>query len=162
MIRPLPLAAAVLAVALAACGSVTDSVKFNVPPRYESRASLGPFMQIWETPDKKSMMMLMAFPGQADVNKAMSDAKIDNSKVKKHERITICGNQQADFVQAEGATGTNVKLGMGAGETTKSNSNIDMLVTRANGKTYFAMYAWPLRDAADPQAEAAVRGVCSK
>ncbi len=162
MIRRLPLGAAVLAIAVAACGSVTDSVKFNVPPQYESKASFGPFMQIWETPDKKSTMMLMAFPGKADVNKALTDAKVTDAKVKKHERITICGNQPADFVQAEGTTGTSVSIGMGAGQSMKNNSNVDVLVTVANGKTYIALYAWPLNASADPQAEAAVRGVCSK
>ena len=95
--------------------------------------------------------MLMAFPGKADVNKALTNAKVTDAKVKKHERITICGNQPADFVQAEGTTGTSVSIGMGAGQSMKNNSNVDVLVTVANGKTYIALYAWPLNASADPK-----------
>jgi hypothetical protein len=162
MIRRTSFAAALSAVVLAACGSVTDTVAFNVPPQYHSKASFGPFMQLWQTPDEKSVMMLMAIPGEMDMNKALANAQIKDAKFKKKERITICGNQPADLAQIVGTTGTTVKVGFGAGETTKSNSNIEMLSTVANGKTYFAMYAWPLKATADPQAEAALRGICSK
>lgn len=162
MIRRTSISAALAAVVLAACGSVTDSVQFNVPSQYHSKASFGPFMQLWQTPDEKSVMMLMVIPGEMDMNKALNDAQIKDAKFKKKERITICGNQPGDLAQIVGTTGTTVKIGVGTGETTKSDSNIELLSTVANGKTYFALYAWPLNAKADPQAEAALRGVCPK
>ena len=162
MIRRTSLAAALSAVVLVACGTVTDSVKFSVPPKFESKASLGPFMQVWQTPDQKSVMMLMAFPGELDMNKALEKAKVTDVKFRKRERITICGNQAADYAETVGTTSTDVKLGVGVASGTHSDSNIDMLATVANGKTYFALYTYPLHNTADAAAVAALRGVCAK
>ena len=162
MMRLTSLAVVAAAALLAACGSVTDSVKFDVPPQYTSAASLGPFMQVWESRDKTSMMMLMAIPSEIDLDKAMNSAQIKDAKIKKRERITICNGQKADYAELAGTTSTDIQLGLGAKKTTTRVSNIDFLATVANGKTYVAMYAWPLKDAPNPQSEAALRGLCAK
>jgi hypothetical protein len=156
------LAAATAATLLAACGSVTDSVGFHVPSHYETRVSFGPFMQIWSTPDERSTLMLMQFPTNVDINKALNSAEIKDAKIEKREKITICGNQAADFAHIVGTTSTDIKIGVNAGKSTTRASNIDFLATAVNGKTYFALYVWPLKDAPNPESEAALRGVCAK
>ena len=162
MIRRTSFAVVLSAAVLAACGSVTDSVKFNVPSNYQSEASIGSFMQVWKTPDEKSVMMLMAFPGELDLNKAMQNAKITDVKFRKREHITICGNQSADYAETTGVTSASVKIGVGTASGTNTDSNVDMLATVANGKTYLAMYTYPLHSAADNSAVAALHGLCAK
>jgi hypothetical protein len=119
-------------------------------------------MHVWQTPDQKSVMMLLAFPGELDMNKALQNAKVSDVKFRKKERITICGNQAADYAETTGVTSTDVKLGVGVASGTHTNSNIDMLATVVNGKTYLAMYTYPLHGAQNAEAVAALRGVCAK
>ncbi len=157
------LAAAILgAASLAGCGSVTDSVDFHVPPSYVSRASLGPFMQVWESPDKKSVMMLMQIPASVDLNKAMQNMDIKDATIKKREQLTICGNQPAIFGEVVGATGSRINVGIGNNRARSENSNVDFMITRVNGKSYVASYVWPLHGAPDPTAQASLHGICAK
>ena len=162
MMRRTMIVAALAAAVLAACGNVTDSVQFNVPPEYHSKANIGPFAQVWESPDRKSVMLLAAIPAPIDIDKALKNADVSNTKPHENERITICGNQPANYVEETGTTGTDIKVGINEGQSTKTNSNIHMLTTTANGKTYIALYAYPLHAKPDPQADSALRGVCAK
>lgn len=150
------LVAAAVAV-LTACGSATDAVTFQAPPSFHSKASIGPFMQIWEA-GPHNVLILMSLPVQTDINKAMDQANLKDAKVQKNERIKLCGGtQDAVFAQVEGTATT------GAGDTGKSEpSEIEFVATNVKGKTYMAMYARPLNASADPAAEAAVRNICPK
>ncbi|MDP9110061.1 MAG: hypothetical protein M3M96_00295 [Candidatus Eremiobacteraeota bacterium] len=162
MMRRTMIAAAFSAMALAACGSVSDSVTFHAPPGFVSKAALGPFMEVWESVDNRSALMVMQIPGEVDINKAMSSANVKSAKVVKKQQITICGSQPAVFAELTGTTGSNIKIGIGDGSTKTENSNIDFIVTHANGSSYFGMYAWPIHDAPDPAAQSAIRALCAK
>lgn len=141
--------------ALTACGSATDSVTFQPPSNFHSKASFGPFMQMWES-GPRNVIMLMSLPVQTDLDKAVREADLKDARVRKNERIKICGgSQDAVFAQIEGESST-------AGDEPKQPSEIEFLATNVKGKTYLAMYLRPLHTAADTAAEAAIRDVCPK
>lgn len=156
-------ASAVLATAsltaLAACGSATDSITFTAPDGFVSKASLGPFMQIWTgTKDEHQVLMLLALPVKTDLNKAISQAQIKGGSMEEGKPITICGNQVAFYAEGTGEAST------GDSSSTKNQkpSKIEILATEVKGKTYVAMYARPLTAPADPAADKAIHNVCPK
>jgi hypothetical protein len=151
-----PFFAAVAVAVLAGCGSASDAVTFEPPPAYHSKASFGPFMQLWEG-SPHTVIMLMSLPVQADLNKAMDQANLKGAKVNKEARIKICGGSQ-DAIYAE-LESDATKSG---NSEISGPSQIEFLATDVKGKTYMAMYARPLHNAADPAAEAAIRNVCPK
>ncbi|MEO9170109.1 MAG: hypothetical protein ABI282_09920 [Candidatus Baltobacteraceae bacterium] len=161
MMRRTRCAGVLAALTLAACGSVSDSVDFHAPAGYVSKASLGSFMQVWQSSDGKSALMVMQLPGEVNFERAMNSADIKNATVKKREQITICGNQPALFAEVTG-TSANVKLSGDEVTAKRERSNIDFLVTHGHGNSYFAMYAWPLKDAPNPAAQSAIRDLCAK
>lgn len=163
MKRRVAIAAMFTATAFSACGSVSDSIDFRPPAGYESKASLGPFMELWESPDKRSAIMLMQVPTEVDIDKALNSANVKNSKITARKRITICGHQPAMLLGMTGTTtGSNVKIGIGEGSSKTENSDIDFVMTHLDGKSYFSMYARPIHTVADPSAENAIRGLCAK
>ena len=144
---------------LSACGSATDSVSFTAPPEFHSKASFGPFMQIWSKDDPHTVLILMALPVKTDLDKAMSEADLRDATIKKTDRIKICnGSQDALYAEVEG----EAKTGSSDTSGKPQRSDVEFLATNVAGKTYMAMYARPLHTAADPAAEAAVKNVCPK
>lgn len=144
--------AAIAAIALSACGSATDAVSFNPPPSFHSKASFGPFMQMWQGKDEHEILMLMALPVQGDLNKAMGQSDLKDANAQK---ITICGSQPAMFAEGQGRSRTD-------GSSGTAQSKIEVVATVVRGKTYLAMYARPLHAPADPAAEKAIKDVCPK
>jgi hypothetical protein len=113
-------------------------------------------MQLWES-SPHTVMVLIALPNQIDLDKAMQQSTLKDTKVQKREDVRICGgSQDAIFVMAEGETQT------ATGSKDSRPSEVEFLATNFKGKTYMAMYARPLHTAADPAAEAAIRNVCPK
>lgn len=143
--------------ALAACGSATDSVTFTAPPGYVSKASLGPFMQIWGGKTPHDVLILMALPVAGDLNKAMDQSSVKGADFKPAQRLTICDNQPAIFAEGHGEMNTG-----GSSDKTTQKSEIEIIATQVKGKTYLAMYGRPLNAPADPAAEKAIKNVCPK
>jgi len=143
--------------ALCACGSATDAITFQAPAGYVSKASLGPFMQIWAGPRHNSLM-LMAFPAAVDVNK-MSNDNVKNGKILKQSSVTICGSQPAHYVSM---LGEPIEIDTPAPGQNVERQLIDFIATDVNGKTYMAMYVRPAGTAGDPAAEAAIKNICPK
>jgi hypothetical protein len=141
--------------ALAACGSASDSVTFAAPPGYTQAASIGPFVQVWMTADKESLITLVALPVKADLDKAMSQADIKDAEVKAQRNIKICGSQPALFADILGVSKST-------GGEVPHKMRIEFIATNANGKTYMAMYMRPLAAVANPAAEAAIQNICPK
>jgi hypothetical protein len=140
---------------LAGCGSATDAVTFQAPPSFHSKASVGPFMQVWAAAPHNAIV-LMSMPVAIDLNKAVSQADLSDARLQKKERIKICGGtQDALFVVLQGERKLN-------DDSTSTPSEIEFLATDVRGKTYMAMYARPLHSPADPAAQAAIRNVCPK
>jgi hypothetical protein len=141
---------------VAGCGSASDSVTFQAPSSYHSKASIGPFMQVWSR-EPHTALVLISLPVQTDLDQAMSRADVGDARVQKKERIKICnGTQGAILAQLEGNAKTDPN------ESDTQPSEIQFLATNVRGKTYMAMYARPLHSTADPTAEAAIRNVCPK
>ena len=138
---------------LTACGSATDAITFSAPAAFHAKASIGPFMQLWESAPH-NVIILMSLPTQLDLKRAMEQADLKGARVEKNERIKICGSQPAVFAQVQGETNT--------GSENSQPSEVEFLATNVKGKTYMAMYARPLHSAADPAAEAAIRNLCPK
>lgn len=137
---------------LTACGSATDAITFTAPPSFHPKASVGPFMQIWEA-KPHAAIVLMSLPVELDLDKAMDQADIKDARIEKRERITICGAQSAVFAKGQGQESDASENGP---------SEVQFLATNVKGKTYMAIYARPLHSAADPAAEAAIRNLCAK
>lgn len=76
---------------------------------------------------------------------------VKDTKVLRRERIKICGNQSATFVEAEGSSAS-----------TGEHVLIDALMTDVAGSSYFALYMRPFSAAPNPEALAALREVCAK
>lgn len=151
------LIAGVSLLALAACGSATDSVTFTAPPEYTSKASLGPFMQMWQGKTPHDVIILMALPVAGDLNKAMDQSSVKGADFKEAQKISICDNQPAIFAEGRG----DMNTGSSSDKDTKK-SDIEIIATQVKGKTYLAMYGRPLNAPADPAAEKAIKNVCPK
>ena len=141
--------------ALTGCGSATDAVTFTAPPSFHEKASVGPFMQVWESAPHTALV-LMSLPVAMNLDKAMDQADLKDATVRKRERTTICGNQQAVFIDAQGQMNAGNESGTGR------PSEIEFIATNVKGKTYLAFYGRPLHSPADPAAQAAIRNVCPK
>jgi hypothetical protein len=155
--------AVICAAAISACGSASDSVTFQAPPSYESRASIGPFVQVWETPNRRSAMILMQLPTQVDLDRVIQESNVKDADVRVNKMITICGKQRAVYAEMTGTTGGAVNVGVGNAPGSKeSRSDVDFLGTNVGGRTYLAMYVRPIGTPTDPAAEAAIHNVCPK
>ncbi|MHB8194485.1 MAG: hypothetical protein ACYDFS_06290 [Vulcanimicrobiaceae bacterium] len=150
----LPLA---LLAALSACGSVTTALNFKAPSGWTSSLSIMGLMQVWTDPkNSHAVVMLLRSPVAITAKEALSHADLNHAKVLARKRVTICGNRPARWITLLGAG----VVGTSGGN--KGPERLDMLITKAAGATYVAMYARPAGAPADPQAEAAVRSVCPK
>jgi hypothetical protein len=157
------LIAGVSFLALAACGSATDSVTFSVPPGYESKASLGPFMQIWGGKDPRDVLILLALPVTGDLNKAINQSQTKGASFDATQKITICDNQPAIFAKGTGQMTTDSPQSSGtAGAKKTEPSALEVIATQVKGKTYVAMYGRPLKAPVNPAAEKAIKNVCPK
>ena len=150
--------AGVCLLALVACGSATDSVTFTAPSSYTSKASLGPFMQIWGGKTEHDVLILLALPVAGVLNKAIDQGQIKSAQLDTTQKITICDNQPAIFAVGKGEMST----GDSSSTSNKEPSALEIIATQVKGKTYLAMYGRPLKSPADPAAEKAIKNVCPK
>lgn len=162
----LVLGSAACAVALSGCGltsSPADGLTFTAPSGWQSSPGIMGFMQFWTPGGSNSDEVLMLFrsPKQLDTTKQidskeiMENGKLKNTKIEEQRQITICGNQPATFMKGsaeESSTGNN----------SDKQHNLEMIMSNANGTTYFAMYVYPLDRHPNAQAEGALRELCVK
>ncbi len=149
------LALGVAGAVLTACGSATANITFKAPANYQSKASIGPFMKIWEGPAKGNLIMVMSLPVAMDLNKTMSQSTVKDAHIEKRQDLTICSGQRAIYAEMQGKTSN-------AGANATEPSEIQFIATDAGGKTYMAMYVRPLKTPVDPAASAAIRNLCPK
>jgi hypothetical protein len=143
--------------ALAGCGSATDAVTFKAPAGFTSAFSVGPFMQLWTGP-QDSALMLMALPKKVDLNQAINSSSVRDAQIEKQAAVKICGNQPALYISMIGTSHTTI----GSPAPAAHKSQIDMIATEVNDKTYMAMYMRPVGAPADAAAETAIHDVCPK
>ena len=98
--------------------------------------------------------MLFKSPKPLATGDIYSDANMQGAfksvTVLRKQTIEICGNQPAYFVQGT-AISRNDTL-----------SNVDMMLSTVHGVSYLAMYVRPMEVPPNPQAEAALHGLCLK
>jgi len=148
----------VFAVLLAGCGSTTDNLAFKAPAGYTNKMNTF-IMSMWQKGDANSvggLIMLMKLPVKMDTKKfdssTFSSSGAKNMKIESSQVIRICGDQTATLAKATG-TSDQVK---------GKDMNMEMLMTSVGGNSYVAMYMYPEKTPADPDAEAAIKSVCAK
>jgi hypothetical protein len=153
----------VVALLLAGCGSASQSVTFAAPPNFHERASIGSFAQVWETSDKRSVLVLTQLPTQIDLRELLREQGLSGAKVRVKKMIAICGSQPAVYVEAMGTGGGAFNIGIAKVQDSKRTpSAVDFIGTNVNGHTYMAVYTRPLHAPPDPAAEDAIHKVCPK
>jgi len=141
---------------LAACGSASDALTFAAPPGYTQAASIGPFVQVWNTADKKNVITLIALPTKIDLDKAMSQSDIKDAQVNEEKHIAICGNQKAIYADIIGESTT------GQTGTAPRKMHIEFLATNIGEKTYMSIYLRPVGAPLDGAADRAIHNICPK
>lgn len=151
------LAAYLVALALAGCGSATDELTFKVPAGYVSSLSVGPFVQIWKGPRPHTALMLMALPTKASLRDIQSNADVKDAQIVSQSNIRICGDQPARYVSLVGE-----HTGVDTGSSDRVKEQVDMVATYVNSKTYMGIYARPVGSPVDAAAESAIHDLCPK
>ena len=140
------------------CGftsSPADNLTFKAPPGWQASPGIMGFMQFWKAPGSgDEVLMLLRSPKRIPTNDVMTTANVKDAKIESTQQVTICNGQSAEYVKAQG-TAQNLT-------TKSSNSNLEMIISDANGTTYMAMYLYPLGAAPNAQATAALRELCAK
>jgi len=148
---------AVLGALLAGCGltsSPADGITFTAPPGWQGSPGIMGFMQFWKPPGSSDqVLMLFRSPKQVDPNDVFTNAKLKDTRIERKEEIEICGHQPAIYFAGEGSSSS----GGGSRE-----SDLQMVMSNANGASYFAMYVYPIGDKPDALAVAALRELCAK
>ena len=149
--RSLPLATLL---ALTGCGfnsSPADNLTFKAPAGWQGSPGIMGFMQFWKAPNgNKEVLMLFKSPKPLEVHDVFNSANMKDARVETEKPISICGNQSAEYIKAQGTTSSN------------DDSTIEMVMTKAAGTTYLAMYIYPVRAAPNAEAGAALRQLCPK
>lgn len=149
--------ALVCASLLAGCGltsSPAEGLTFKPPSKWQPSPGIMGFMQFWKPAASDSeVLMLFKSPKQLDPSEVFSSAKLKNGRIERQQSIKICGNQPAVFFKAVATSSTG---------TTNKDDDVQMVMTNANGTTYFAMYLYPVKTVPNTEAVAALRELCSK
>jgi len=150
--------AALLATMLAtsACGftsSPADNLAFKAPAGWKASPGIMGFMQLWEAPNRNDeVLMLFRSPKQVSIDEIFTSANLKDTKIQSQQNITICGNQAAQLVKAEGTQST----------TGRKDNNVDIVVSNTSGATYMAMYVYPAGAAPNAEATTSLRELCAK
>lgn len=137
----------VVGVAFAGCGKPTDSLKFKAPMKFGNARNVMGLAQVWETSDKKEVLLLAKLPFSADSNNVLQTPTLKDARLEKKEQIKICGNQPATRL---------------AVSKRSEGLRMDAVAKPVGGVTYLAIYGYPQRAKPDPLAETAIRDLCEK
>jgi hypothetical protein len=141
------------ALAMAGCGltsSPADGLTFKPPAGWQASPGIMGFMQFWKSPsDDNEILMLFKSPKKLDESQVFTTANLRDEKMKSRQDINICGRQHAVYLQGT-ATGKG------------GNKDVRMVMSDANGTTYFSMYVYPAGAPANGEATSALRELCTK
>jgi hypothetical protein len=146
------------AFALSACGlnaSPAGGLRFQPPPGWRPSPGMLGYMQFWRPPSGvREALMLFRSPKRLSSDDLYSDANMQGAfksvTVLRKQNVQICGNQSAVIVQG---------IAISRNDT---ESRVEMVMATVRGTSYLAMYVRPIEVPANPQAEAALRGLCAK
>jgi len=140
------------------CGftsSPADNITFKPPAGWQASPGIMGFMQLWKAPGgRDEVLMLFRSPKQIATSDVMSTANLKDARIETRQDVTICGNQAAQFIKAQG-TATSVG-------SKSDSSNIEMMMSNTGGATYMAMYVYPVGGSPNAEATAAIRELCAK
>ena len=141
-------------VAATGCGfnsSPADNLTFKPPSGWQGSPGIMGFMQLWKAPNRNDeVLMLFKSPRPIQPSEVFSNADLKDTKVQNVQHITICNNQPAELLTAQGTRGQG------------KDSIVDMVMSNAGGATYMAMYVYPVGGAPNGEATAALRELCTK
>ncbi|MGB8519853.1 MAG: hypothetical protein WCD38_06770 [Candidatus Tumulicola sp.] len=144
--------------AVSGCGfnsSPADNITFKAPAGWQASPGIMGFMQLWKAPGgRDEVLMLFRSPKQIATSDVMSSANVKDARIESEQRVTICGNQSAEFLKAQGSA-------HGVGSKADS-SNVETMVSNTGGATYMAMYVYPIGGVPNAEATAALRELCAK
>jgi hypothetical protein len=149
----------VLCVALlCGCGltsSPADGLAFRPPAGWQGSPGIMGFMQFWKPPaSSDEVLMLFRSPKQIDPNEVLASAKLRDTRIERKQVIKICGNQPASYFVGAGTSSSN--------NNATTQAEMQMVMTNANGASYFAMYVYPVGTRPNGEALAALRELCPK
>ena len=148
----------VLLFAVAGCGftsSPADHLTFKPPAGWQGSPGMMGFMQLWKAPgNTNQVLMLFKSPKPLQASEVFNNADLKDARVVSMQRVTICGNQPAEFVKAQGTS-------QGVMQNPKQ-INVEMMMSNAGGTTYMAMYVYPVGGAPNADATAALSELCQK
>ncbi len=150
--------AAFPALALAGCAfssSPADDLQFKAPAGWQSSPGIMGFMQFWRPASSdQEVLMLFKSPKPLKPSEVLTsndlEASIKDVKIERETTIRICGNQPATIFQAVGTSSKGVQ------------ARVDMVMSDAGGKTYFALYIRPAGGPSNADAMSALRELCAK
>lgn len=146
----------ILALAFSAgCASVTAGLDFKTPPGWDQSPSIFGVIQVWSKKSKSSSedQTLMLIRGHNLNNMSLGQIPQLGNDLRqvKRSNITICQNKAAQYLSAIG--NNNGKGG---------EERLEAVSAPVGDTSYLSMYIRPIKERADPQAEAAIRSLCLK
>lgn len=147
-----------LLIAAAGCGftsSPAEHLTFKPPAGWQASPGVMGFMQFWKPPgNRDEALVLVRSPRPIQVSQVFNSANLKDTKVVSVQHITICGNQPAEFLKAQG---TSQALAQKSKDVTA-----EIVVSNAGGASYMAMYVYPMNATPNSDADAALRELCQK
>ncbi len=144
--------------AVSGCGftsSPADNITFKAPAGWKASPGIMGFMQLWKAPGgRDEVLMLFRSPKQISTSDVMSGANVKDVHIESMHHVTICGNQSAEFVKAQGSAQSVGSKGQ--------SSNVEVMMSNTGGATYMAMYVYPIGGVPNADAAAALRELCAK
>ena len=137
------------------CGfnsSPADNLTFKPPTGWQGSPGIMGFMQLWKAPNRNDeVLMLFKSPRPIQPSEVSQQCGPEGHEGRENvQHIRICNNQPAELLTAQGTHGQG------------KDSIVDMVMSKAGGATYMAMYVYPVGGAPDGEATAALRELCTK
>jgi len=146
--------------AVTACGkNPTDDLNFKAPQGWTSLPSVMGF-KVWMKNQKNDnqVLFLVDLPGKAnvkldsDISKEIGNSGYSGGNigvVEKRSQIKICGDHDAEFMEARA-------------DKNGQRMVTEIVMTKWKSDLYISFYSRTANGPSDPQAEAAIRSLCAK
>jgi hypothetical protein len=146
------------AMLLSGCGltsSPADGLTFTAPYGWQASPGIMGFMQFWKPPARSDeVLMLFRSPKQINPDEVLTSAKLKDTRIESKQDIKICGNKPAVYFTGAGTSSS--------ANNASTEAQMRMVMTNANGASYFAMYVYPIGTQPNGEALAALRELCPK
>jgi len=146
--------------AVTGCGkNPTDNLDFKPPQGWTSPPSMfGAKLWIKNEKGNDQILFLLDLPGKAtakldsDISKEIGSNGYSGGNigvVEKHSHIKICGDHDAEYMEARG-------------DKNGQRSQTEIVMTKWKNDLYLSLYSRTANAPADPSAETAIHSLCAK